>query len=469
MSRVTCPYVWCVDREQRITIEEALSLEHEHHQHLPMHPKGAKGATVISQQVSTLKVRRLVSGVAGWDRCVGGGIVRGTRVYLTGDPGAGKSTLLLLVAWHLAAGKRGLRRGIKVLYATAEESKAEIEARFQNMRLPWTPNLIVYSTDSWEALAAAIAQHQPDLIILDSLHTFQTSSVNGPIGEDPQVGRLLALSDEIVKRSKNDPSMVIIGHINKQGEAAGRQRDVHHVTAHLHLSKNDQGLRVLRTKKNRHGAAGELGYFEFPPGNQRIREVIDLSDLLLSDAMGRTGVVAYAALPSERLARAMVIPIEAFVSPPKQASEPRLREQSGVPDRFIENAIDRFIDCGIKLTDRTIRLQAPLVGDIQVADQSSQLAVCLALCLAHEGRGGSVGAFGTLAASGRVQPDPSIEQRLAAFARANIETVYGPPLRGIVPPSGMTYHDVDALGDLILKVKGKDDPEQAKATPAVQA
>jgi DNA repair protein RadA/Sms len=452
----------------KITIEEALTLEHECHQHLPMHPKGAKGAGVISQQVSTLKVRRLVSGVAGWDRCVGGGIVRGTRVYLTGDPGAGKSTLLLLVAWHLAMGKRGLRKGIKVLYATAEEQKAEIEARFQNMRLPWTANLIVYATDSWEAVAAAIAQHQPDLIILDSLHTFQTTSVNGPTGEDPQVGRLLALSDDIVRRARWNPSMLIIGHINKQGDAAGRQRDVHHVTAHLHLSKNDQGLRVLRTKKNRHGAAGELGYFEFPPGNQRIREVIDLSDLLLSDAMGRTGVVAYAALPSERLARAMVVPIEAFVSPPKQASEPRVREQSGVPERSIENAVDRFIDCGIKLTDRTIRVQGPLVGDIQVADQSSQLAVCLALCLAHEGRGGSVGAFGTLAASGRVQPDPSVEQRLAAFAKANIETVFGPVLRDVIPPSGMTYHGVESLGDMILKVKGKVEPEQAKATTALE-
>ena len=136
-----------------------------------------------SDGASRKKVRRYLSGVEGWDRCLGGGIMQGTRILFTGEPGCGKSTLLLRVLWCLA------RSGLTVVYITGEESRDEINQRFANMGLPVEPRLILHSTKSWEAAAVTIRETRPHVIALDSLQELKVASVEGEASDARQVAK----------------------------------------------------------------------------------------------------------------------------------------------------------------------------------------------------------------------------------------------------------------------------------------
>lgn len=437
---------YCLDHDR--VVPEVEWGDHEVCDMREQHPNAIRGAGVLGQPTATAKVTRYVAGLDGLDRCLGGGLVRGTRVLFTGDPGAGKSSVMLLTLWRYAM------RGIRVLYLTAEETREEIEIRFRRMGLAWTPNLILHSTELWEDATAAINRFRPQVIVVDSLQEFRCASGQGEAGDDRQVQQILKLTKAIVEGPRA-PAMFIIGHIAKDGTAYGKMANVHKVTVWMHFSKGADGRRILRTLKNRHGAEGEIAMFEHPPDGSAIREVADVSELLLRDALGREGVVAYPVMPSERLARALVIPVEASVSPPKGPNDKRLRAAQGVPEGMLEDALDRLSDCDVRFTDRSVRLQAATMADEVVADSGVTLAVCLALTSASEHLEARVGAFGALSASGRVQADVQIEQRLAALVRAKVLTVYGPPLGTFRAPEGLEYTAVSSLAELVESVKAR--------------
>lgn len=434
--------VWCVECKR--ILREPEWPAHEHHPQLPAHPKGMRGAATIGEGRVDIKRVRYLSGLDGWDRCLGGGLVRGTRIYLTGEPGAGKSTLLLLALWLYA------KSGLRVMYLSAEESRLEVEARYKNMELPVLQRITLYDTESWESAAAEIVRLRPHVIVLDSLNTFRTSSSPGEAGDDRQTMQIMRLSDRIVKTSRWEPSMLIVGQINKKGDPAGREAIIHHVTGHLHFSKDARGVRVLRTKKNRHGGDGEVSLFEFPPNRQRIREVQDISALLLADSLGRPGVIAYPTVPSEAIARPVVVPIECAVSMGERPKgSPKTRASLGLYEKALEDALDRMADVGVDVSSRSVRIQCPTVAGETVADHDAALAVCAAVTSAARGyRLPAAAAFGALAASNRVLPDPAAEARLDLLRRSNVSLVFGPPLGDVPVPAGMQYVAIADLSEL---------------------
>lgn len=445
-------YAWCVD-DQRM-VPESEWWQHSVHEMRSVHPKGARTAAPVGEGTKTKgPVPRYLSGIDGWDRCLGGGLMRGTRVLFTGEPGCGKSTLLLRVLWCLA------RSGLTVVYITGEESRDEINQRFANMGLPKEPRLILHDTKSWEAARATIHEHRPHVVALDSLQELKVASVNADAGDARQVSKLLELSADVVENEPRHPAMVIIGHIAKDGTPYGAMATLHKITAHLHFKKDAMNRRILYMGKNRQGASGEIAVFEFPPNGQLIREVPDISTLLLRDAFDkpegvRPGIVAYPSMPTENLARSVVVPIEAFVSPPKGANDPRVRNAVGMPDRAIEDAIDRLGDCGVKFADRTVRLQAPRIGDFVVVDDAAQVTTALAMVSSFEKVSlPRVGAFGVLGPSGNVQPDAQTEERLLTLARSGVRAAYGPPLRDVKLPMNFEYHAVESLAELVEHVQ----------------
>jgi predicted ATP-dependent serine protease len=196
-----------------------------------------------------------------------------------------------------------------------------------------------------------------------------------------------------------------------------------------------------------------LGVSTLAPNNQLIREVADVSSLLLRDALGRTGSVAYPSVPTERLARPVVVPVECSVSEPKEKGVPRTRASQGIGDKVLEDALDRLSDCGLEFSSRSVRVQCPTFGGEIVADSSAMLAVCLAIVTSHQRRTlPPVGAFGALAASGRVVPDAAAEHRIESLRRAGVGLVFGPPMAAGVVPRGVEYVPVQEIGDLVLAV-----------------
>lgn len=458
---------WCVDCFRFVA--EPDWWQHSLHLMREASPKGARSAAPVGEQLneSRKSVRRYLSGVDGWDQCLGGGIMQGTRILFTGEPGCGKSTLLLLVLWMLA------RSGLKVVYITGEESREEINQRFENMHLPKEDRLILHSTKSWEAAMVTIRAEKPHVVALDSLQELKVASIDAPAGDARQVAKLMELTAMAVENEARHPAFVIIGHINSRGLAYGAMATMHKITTHLHFKKNPDGRRLLHTGKNRQGASGEVAMFEFPANGQLIREVPDISKVLMQDSKDRPGVVAYPTVPSDELSRRLCVPIEAFVSPPKGPSEQRVRKSVGLPDHAIEDALDRLGDCDIKLSDRTVRLFAPRIGDLVVVDDGAQLTTAIALVASLEKlRLPNVGAFGALGPSGNILPDPDGEARLVTLSRAGIVETFGPRLNDVRIPPGMDYHAVDSLHDIVETVKARaafQRVQDVRASGAVEA
>ena len=429
---------WCVEHQRMFDADET---GHDACETRETHPKGARGATTLGAgAVKTKRQMRCVSAIVGWDRVLGGGLVRGNIVLFTGEEGVGKSTLMLIVLHALAM------FGHSVLYITGEETKDAIEMRFHNMALVISKRLNLYATKSWELAVAEINRLKPHVILVDSLQRVSVTSQPYPEGSDEAVAALMRSIDAVVKRSSWKPAMIVIGHLNAKGEAAGRRAVRHDVDMNAHFVSDDMGNRVLRSRKSRQGPSGEIAYFRFQ--GSKLVEVADASAALLAESIGQIGVVAY---PAVRLASPVVLPVEAHVSAPKEQGEPRVKRVTGIPDRVFEDAADLLFDAsGVKFSDRSVRVRAPRIGDEEIDEDACTLTVCLALLTSAERLLlPPVACFGTVSPTGRIQSDAAIEQRLTAVKRAKINLVIGPPLNGLSVPEGLTYHPVTSLRDLV--------------------
>lgn len=449
------PRYWCIDCQRMCELEET---QHDAHETREVHPCTTKGAQAIGANgnVSKKEIRHL-SGVTGWDRCLGGGIVRGNIALFTGEEGIGKSTLMLVVL-HAYASK-----GISVLYLTGEETREAVESRFFKMGLKPHPKLVLFATKSWEGAVFEITRQKPQVILVDSL---QRIAVAGAGEGDEGVAALVKAIDEIVKRSNWRPALIAIGHLNAKGEAAGRRAVRHDVDIHLHFVRDEYGNLVLRSRKSRQGPSGEMGYFRF--NGNRIVEVPDAMTALLAEALGNIGAVAY---PAIQFARPVLVPIESAVSPPKEAGDPRVKRVAGLPDRVFEDAADLLFEAsGVRFADRSVRVRAPRVGDEEIDEDASTLAVCLSLLSAAERlQLPRIAAFGSLSPTGRVQTDGMIELRVSAALKARIATVIGPPLpANVTLPEGVTYLPVASVRDLVevARARGIYVPEAAEVIAA---
>ncbi len=237
--------------------------------------KQTSGAiTVKAQSVKDILVSdepRYLTNIPELDCVLGGGIVKGSVVLLSGDPGIGKSTILLQIADKV-------QNGLKILYVSGEESAGQIKIRAQRLNVD-NENLLIMTETDVEAICDYINTEKPDIVMIDSIQTMQIAGVSSTAGSVVQVRESTNLFLKTGK--KNNIPIIIVGHVNKGGEIAGPKITEHIVDAVLYFEgERNQSYRILRAVKNRFGSTNEIGVFEM--SDKGLTEVPNPSAMLLS-------------------------------------------------------------------------------------------------------------------------------------------------------------------------------------------
>ena len=212
---------------------------------------------------------RMFSGIHEWDRVLGGGIVPGSFVVLTGDPGIGKSTLLLQVA-------SALSKKQSVYYFSSEESLSQVKGRAGRI-VQEQSNLMFSDSASLEEIVATVQEDKPNIVIIDSIQNCYSSNTQSFPGT---VGQLREAGFELMRLAKeNNVAVVVTGHITKDGQMAGPKTLEHMVDAVFYLQGEDRWYtRILRSVKNRFGPINEVGFFEMAQSG--LKEILDINKLL---------------------------------------------------------------------------------------------------------------------------------------------------------------------------------------------
>ncbi|KAB2876464.1 MAG: DNA repair protein RadA, partial [Pseudorhodoplanes sp.] len=247
---------------------------------------------------------RLPSGIAEFDRVTGGGLVRGSVLLVGGDPGIGKSTLLIQVAAALARG------GHRAVYISGEEATAQVRLRAERLSLGAAPVELASATAIEDILATLAAGDLPRLIVIDSIQTMWTDTVESAPGTVTQVR---ASAQALIRFAKKTGACIIlVGHVTKDGQIAGPRVVEHMVDAVLSFEgEGSHQFRILRAVKNRFGPTDEIGVFEMT--GLGLREVTNPSELFLSERdLGSPGTAVFAGIEGTR---PLLVEIQALVAP----------------------------------------------------------------------------------------------------------------------------------------------------------
>jgi DNA repair protein RadA/Sms len=236
-------------------------------------PKAVRLADVLPDQHS-----RLSSRMRELDRVLGGGFVRGSLVLIGGDPGIGKSTLLLQVLGNISQSSR-------TLYISGEESPQQVRLRADRLGID-PGGITIFAATDFSAVASTLAEQKPDLAVVDSIQTLDVAELSAAPGSVSQVREAAAGLLRLAKA--HGITIVLVGHVTKDGSIAGPRVLEHMVDTVLYFEgDNQQNYRILRAVKNRFGATDEIGIFEM--SDHGLLEVDNASQALLSAPGGRFG------------------------------------------------------------------------------------------------------------------------------------------------------------------------------------
>ena len=359
-------------------------------------------------EISLENEPRIDTGDKELNRVLGGGIVHGSLVLLGGEPGIGKSTLLLQVA---------LRLQHKVLYVTGEESDKQIRMRAERLGVKESLCHILTETNT-QNIFQQVAAVQPDLLVVDSIQTLQTNSIDSSTGS---ISQIKECTSELMKFAKESGTPVLlIGHINKDGHIAGPKVLEHMVDVVLQFEGDRNHVyRILRANKNRFGSTAELGIYEML--TQGLREVSNPSEILISQKDEALSGVAISA--NIEGVRPLMIETQALVSsavygtPQRSATGFDLRRLS-----MLLAVLEKR--CKFKLGAKDVFLN--ITGGIKVDDPAIDLGVVCAILssnvdMAIDGKCCFAAEVGL---SGEIRPVNRCEQRIQEAEKLGFERIF---------------------------------------------
>ncbi|MFJ4017300.1 DNA repair protein RadA [Microbacterium sp. NPDC090014] len=374
----------------------------------PLAPTAAKAARPITQ-ITTEDAPRRTSGVGEFDRVLGGGIVPGAAILLSGEPGVGKSTLLLEVAAQAA------RSGRRVLYASAEESPAQVRLRAERTGALHDELYLASETDL-ATILGHIDEVAPQLVIVDSVQTVSSSLIDGAAGQPSQVREVAATLIRVAK-DRGLP-VILVGHVTKDGTVAGPRVLEHLVDVVCHFEGDRQtSLRFVRALKNRFGPTDEVGCFEMTGAG--ISEVPDPSGLFLSQGATEPGTCVAISLEGRR---ALPVEVQALTIT-TTAPNPR-RVVHGLDSSRVAMVLAILERrAGIKTSNLDVYVST--VGGVRFTEPAADLAIAIAVAgsIQQISVPRTVAAVGELSLAGEIRPVTQSAQRRSEASRLGYDQV----------------------------------------------
>jgi DNA repair protein RadA/Sms len=386
---------------------------------------------------------RLPCGIAEFDRVTGGGFVRGSVLLLGGDPGIGKSTLLIQTAAALA------RAGGRAVYISGEEAVAQVRLRAERLGLAGAAVELAAETSVEDIVATLSEGKTPRLIVIDSIQTMWTDTVDSAPGTVTQVRGAAQALIRFAKRS--GATVILVGHVTKDGQIAGPRVVEHMVDAVLSFEgEGSHQFRLLRAVKNRFGPTDEIGVFEMT--GEGLREVANPSELFLSERdLGQPGTAVFAGIEGTR---PLLVEMQALVAP-SSLGTPRRAVVGWDPSRLSMVLAVLEAHCGVRLGGHDVYLN--VAGGLRIQEPAADLAAAAALVSSLAGAPLPADAvhFGEVSLSGAVRPVPQMAARLKEAAKLGFTRAVIPEaVRGETAESGLNLGEVASLVDLVTRIAG---------------
>ncbi|MBK9448374.1 MAG: DNA repair protein RadA [Bacteroidetes bacterium] len=360
-------------------------------------------------EIDDIRERRILTPDKEMNRVLGGGIVEGSVVLLGGEPGIGKSTLLLQLALQLS--------GLKVLYVSGEESEKQIKMRAT--RIPFdNPSLLLAAETHLERILQFHKDHKPDILIVDSIQTVFSATMESAPGSVSQVREC---AQRLMRLAKDTQTPVfLVGHITKDGALAGPKVLEHMVDVVLSFEgERHNSYRIVRTNKNRFGSTLELGIYDM--NEQGLREVTNPSEIFLSSAdSGLSGVAIAATLEGLRPllieAQALVTPL-AYGTPQRSATGFDLRRLS-----MLLAVLEKR--CSFKMGQKDVFVN--IAGGLRVDDPALDLGLVCAVVssMLDMPLNRKVVFAAEIGLTGEIRAVSRIEQRIAEAEKLGFEQIF---------------------------------------------
>ena len=384
---------------------------------------------------------RASSGIDELDRVLGGGLVPASAILVGGDPGIGKSTLLLQAAASFA------RAGLKAVYVSGEEASAQVRMRASRLGLADAPVKLAAETNLRDILTTLDAE-KPDIAIIDSVQTMWADNVASAPGS---VSQVRAAAHELTSFAKRKGiSVILVGHVTKDGQIAGPRVVEHMVDTVLYFEgERAHQFRILRAVKNRFGPADEIGVFEMTGGG--LAEVSNPSALFLADREDPApGSVIFAGIEGTR---PVLVEFQALVAPTPH-SQPRRSVVGWDGGRLAMILAVLEARCAIPFSGLDVYLN--VAGGLKISEPAADLAVAAALLSAREDIAlpADTVVFGEISLSGALRAVGQTENRLKEARKLGFSGVIAPSQSKIGSTGGIEIRQMPDLTSFVGEIFG---------------
>lgn len=384
--------------------------------------------------------QRCTTGLAEFDRALGGGLVPGSAILMGGDPGIGKSTLLLQAAAHVAGAGGG------TVYVSGEEAAGQVRLRAERLGLSAAPIKLAAATSVRDILTTLGGMVPPRLLVIDSIQTMHSDQIEGAPGT---VSQVRGCAFELIRYAKESgTALVLIGHVTKDGSIAGPRVLEHMVDVVMSFEgERSHQYRILRSLKNRFGPVDEIGVFAM--AGQGLDEVANPSMLFLS---GHDEPVAGSAVfPAMEGTRPVLVEIQALIVRLASGATPRRAVVGWDNGRLAMLLAVLEARCGLNFSSAEVYLN--VAGGYRLSDPAADLAVAAALVSALSDKplpGKSVW-FGEVSLAGEIRPVAHAGLRQREAAKLGFDIAHG-PADGSSGEGGLAYRQVQLLPNLVDRI-----------------